>query len=76
MASLNAKVYLVDGGLMEIPLDDDFLVRLRRLQDAGLKGKALIHELITDDWGPPPLSVVVRGIGPDGSSVELAIPYD
>lgn len=76
MASLTARVHLVDGSLMVIPLDDDFLVRLKRLQTAGLQGKALVHELLTDDWGPPPVAVVVRGTAPDGSAVDLTIPYD
>jgi hypothetical protein len=76
MASLTARVHLVDGGLMVIPLDDNFLVRLTRLQAAGLQGKALVHELLTDDWGPPPVAIVVKGTAPDGSSVDFTIPYD
>ena len=76
MASLTARVHLVDGGLMKIPLNQDFLGKLKRLQARGLQGKALVHQLLTDDWGVPPVVIVITGTAPDGSLVDLSIPYD
>jgi hypothetical protein len=76
MSSLIAEVHLVDGGLMEIPVDQGFLDKLKQLQKSGLQGKALVNELIGDDWGTPPLVVVIKGLAPDGSLVDLRIPYN
>lgn len=76
MASLKAKAYLVDGGLMNIPLHESDLERLRSLQEQGLKGKALLHAFLTDDWGPPPLEVRVEGEDSEGDKVNIVIPYD
>jgi hypothetical protein len=71
MAKLEAIVRTVDGGMREIPLTQQKLTRLYRLQHQGLTGKARIHEWLTDDWGPPPNYIEVRGRDADGNPVDL-----
>lgn len=68
-------IKFVDGSLSEFDESDHFLLRMNTLQMHGYKGKELINELITDDWGPPPLLVKIKGIKEDGNKVDLTIPY-
>jgi hypothetical protein len=68
-------IRFVDGSLDEFEESDLFLLRMNALQMHGYKGKELINELITDDWGPPPLLVEIKGIKEDGTKVDLTIPY-
>jgi len=58
----NLRVYspLVNGD--ELPFEFD-------------SGKALI-QTITNDWGPPPLSLVLEAQTDDGQTVRITIPYD
>ena len=39
-------------------------------------GKELIHELISDDFGPPPRSLEIEARTKDGEKVTISIPYD
>lgn len=73
---IQVSIRFVDGGFQEYSERSDFLSRLTELQNQGYEGKELINTLITDDWGVPPLSVQIRGKGPDGSEVDLQIPYN
>jgi len=68
-------IRFVDGSLDEFEESDHFLLRMNALQMHGYKGKKLINELITDDWGPSPLLVEIKGIKEDGTKVDLTIPY-
>lgn len=72
---IRITIRFVDGGLQEFTESSDFLYRLTKLQDQGYEGKELINNLITDDWGPPPLSVQINGKNPNGSKIDLLIPY-
>jgi len=63
-------IRFVDGSLDEFEESDHFLLQLNALQIDGYKGKELINELITDDWGPPPLLVEIKGIKEDGTFSE------
>ena len=76
MAGLVAKVHLVNGDVMEIPLSFEYLDSLRRLEEQGLKGKSLIHALLTDDWATRPAIVELVGETADGASVSISIPYE
>jgi hypothetical protein len=71
-------VHLVDGGIMDIPEDnaEQFLKKLKQLRDMGYEGKQLVNELITDDWGPPPVAVVVKGKLLNGKTVNFTLSYD
>lgn len=71
---LKVEIHFVDGGLMNTTEGDVFWRRLIELQGYGLEGKALIHDLITDDWGPPPRFVHVSGTLEDGTKVDQTIP--
>jgi hypothetical protein len=75
---LRLEVHLVDGSLMDIPESnpDRFFVKLERLKAQGLEGKELVNKLITDDWGAPPISVVVKGRMEDGEVFSFTLPYD
>jgi hypothetical protein len=76
MASLTANVRHVDGSLSEFPLSLSYLDKLHRLQTQGLKGKGLVDELLTSDWGAPPLIVDLFGQQTDGTPVRIKIPYE
>ncbi|TFW27758.1 hypothetical protein [Massilia horti] len=75
MSEINVSIRFVDGGLQEYAKDLDFLSRLHLLQSQGLAGKRLVHELISDDWGPPPRSVEVWGKDAKGQDFSIQIPY-
>ncbi len=71
---LNGCAYLVNGDVLD--LGDVCEATLKRLQAEGYAGRALIHELITDDWGAPPRFVEIVGKGASGDSISLRIAYD
>ena len=71
-----ARLVLVDGGEPDLSTPPNFLKRLAELQRAGLRGKASVHELITDDWGPPPKHIVVSVTDDDGRPVKFDLDYD
>ena len=75
MNSISVLVRLVDGSLMQFDAALDLLERLNALQAQGLRGKQLIHQLLSDDWGPPPLFVEIVGTSHDGKQVKVQIPY-
>ena len=67
----------VDGGLQEYEESGNKLIRkLIALQNDGCKGKQLIHDLISDDWGVPPLCVQIEGKSKDGDKINVTIPYE
>ncbi len=39
-------------------------------------GRELIHDMLTDDWGPPPTALVFEAKTDDGKTVRISIPYD
>lgn len=53
----------------------ELLDRLRDLDAQGLGGRRLIHELLTDDWGAPPVYVDIAGTDDAGQAVDVRIPY-
>lgn len=73
--TLNVVAKLVDGGQQEFHAGPDFLSKLHALESKGVEGKALIHALLTDDWGAPPLLISVSGTAADGSAINITIPY-
>jgi len=76
MKSVRVVARLVDGGEMDWAFGPEFLTKLGALEARGLSGKGLIHELLTDDWGPPPVTVTISGTGPDGRRLKRTIAYD
>jgi hypothetical protein len=58
----NLRIYfpLVDGSVFHLKYDT---------------GKQLIHEMVTDDWGAPPRSMVIEASTGDGRRVRISIPY-
>ena len=73
---VQVSIRFVDGGFQEYSESSDFLSRLTELQNQGYEGRKLINALISDDWGAPPLSVQIKGKGPNGSEIDLQIPYN
>lgn len=74
--SITVKVYLIDGSYNEWQAHPSIVQEHDELVRQGLGGKQLIHQLISDDWGPPPQRVVLTGLAGDGRRVEIVIPYD
>ena len=60
MKNLKMSLPLVNGGLL--PLDFE-------------TGKQLIQELISDDFGAPPRSLVIECTTEDNKTVTISIPY-
>ena len=75
-APVKVSIPLVNGGLLEYEETPSLLEKLRTLQARGLQGKALIHELLTDDWGAPPKWVTISGTAPDGEAINVRIFYE
>jgi hypothetical protein len=75
MNAFTVKAHLVDGGLQEFTFGPELLQHLESLQKQGYTGKELIHRLITDDWGAPPVFVGISGTMSDGRAVDIRIPY-
>lgn len=72
---LKVSVPLVDGGAMDWEVDDSKYQRLLQLRQDGLEGKALIHELLTDDWSAPPRGIRLSGTMEDGTEIDEWIVY-
>ena len=72
---LKVRVYLVDGGVQDLTIDDKIVERHRLLLSNGVSGRALVHALFTDDWGVPPQSVVISGKTADGKSINITLDY-
>ncbi|NCT83296.1 MAG: hypothetical protein GXC94_09145 [Comamonadaceae bacterium] len=50
-------------------------MKLVYLQAQGLEGKQLVHQLLNDDWGAPPVYIDITGADDTGHPVEVRIPY-
>lgn len=75
LSSISISVCLVDGSLAQFDADPGIIERLNELQARGLQGKKLIHELLSDDWGLPPLSIEISGHSAIGELIDIKIPY-
>lgn len=75
MNAIKVSIRLVDGGLQEFDENPAFLQKLHLLQSQGFTGKQLVHHLITDDWGSPPIVIEISGKDSDGKNIEIRIPY-
>ena len=73
--AVKVEVNLVDGSYTEWDEPLVILAKHDKLVHDGLSGKALIHALLTDDWGPPPVRVTLSCPGVDGKPVKIVIPY-
>jgi hypothetical protein len=73
---IQVSIRLIDGSLDEYSESDEFISTLHSLQDQGYTGKLLIHQLITDDWGAPPIVVDISGVTSTGINVKVKIPYE
>jgi hypothetical protein len=72
---IHITVSTVDGGAQDWTESDSFYLRYMFLRQSGYEGKALVHELITDDWGPPPVGVKLTGRLENGTAMNEYIPY-
>jgi hypothetical protein len=73
---IRVSVHAVDGSLQEWYAPDDVVDRLRTLQREGVRGRELIHKLLTDDWGVPPSTITISGTLQTGERVHFALAYD
>jgi hypothetical protein len=72
---LKVRAYLVNGGVQDMAAEDDFVEKYRQLVNAGVSGRELVHELFTDDWGPPPQNIKVSGTTAKGEKIEIFLDY-
>lgn len=68
-------IRFVDGGIQEFDEGLSFLKKLSDLKKIGYDGKDLIHALLTDDWGPPPSHINIKGKSETGKKIDITIPY-
>ena len=61
MRNLSITVRTVDGGAHDLEY---------------VTGRELINEMVSDDWGAPPTSLVFRGVAESGSRISITIGYD
>ncbi len=73
---IKVSIHLINGDLQELLENDNFISRLDTLQRQGYKGKVLVNELITDDWGAPPVYVQITGTTSGGAEINVRIPYN
>lgn len=73
--SVKVSIRQVDGGLWEFTQSLGILAKHDRLVNQGVKGKQLIHKLLGNDLGTPPVRVELSCLGADGKLVEISIPY-
>lgn len=72
---VTVEIRTVADDYQEYEVDDQFLIKLKSLQALGYTGKKLIHTLISDDWSPPLLVVVIKWLE-NGQNFTETIPYD
>lgn len=72
---LKIEINFVDGGAQGYAVPDSKFKELKALQRQGLEGKELIHEWWTDDYGPPPRGISIKGTLDDGTKVNEYIPF-
>lgn len=64
--------HLADGGSRESDSAEDLIQKAAQLRQQGLGDRAIIHVLITNDWGAPPIYVeLVPADSPPNSSLRL-----
>lgn len=73
---VKVHVRVVNGRAWDFEMPWSFVVQARAMQARGVEDWRIVNELITDDWGAPPLVVEVTGTGPDGKPVALTLRYD
>jgi hypothetical protein len=74
--AVRVDVRLVDGSAMDWIEPPSILQRLAELEARGFQGKPLIHELLTDDWGPPPVTITLTWTDANGRPATRMLPYD
>jgi len=72
---VKVTISFVDGSLQELDKGAFFLKKLSELRAQGFSGKELVHALLSDDWGAPPLYVKIKGESESGEKVDITIPY-
>lgn len=72
---VTVEIRTVADGYQKYEESDQFLVRLKSLLASGYAGKELIHALISDDWSPPLLVIVIEW-SENGQNFKETIPYD
>lgn len=72
---IQVEARLVDGSTQDFRFGESFILEMNRLKAQGINGKALIHSLLTDDWGAPPLYILVTGVDQNGAVINERIPY-
>lgn len=68
---VTVKIWFENGDFSEHAEDEAFLRRYEELRAEGLAGKALVHALVSDDWGAPPRTVQLWR----GDVLVASIPY-
>lgn len=76
MNTITVSIRLINGGFHEFTKGPEILQKFKSLQLEGYSGRPLIDNLITDDWGAPPVVVTISGTDENGNKVVHTIPYE
>jgi hypothetical protein len=74
-AVVKVSISFVNGEYREYYDSYKLIERYDVLLQEGLLGKQLVHELLTDDWGPPPVGVRLEGRRKDNRDFHAHIEY-
>ncbi len=72
---INIRIYHVDSSMSEWEEDEAIIDTLNELMALGYEGKELVNQLLTDDWGAPPRSVILTGTRENGEEINIALKY-
>ena len=70
--TVRVQVLTVDGGGMDYLEGNYILAKYDKAVHAGLTGRALVNEVISDDWAAPPRKVTISFLS-NGKPQEIVI---
>ncbi len=73
MAAVTVRVDYADGTVSQAHYPADLLDRYDAIVQRGLSGKALVWELLSDDWPFKPKTVAIEGTRRDGTPFKVRI---
>lgn len=72
---ITIQTFYIDGSTSEHTTDASIIEKLIYLKNLGYGGKELVHHLLTDDFGAPPISFNISGKLKNGTEIIETIYY-
>ena len=74
-STVQLRIGFVNGDALDLEKPWSFVGDVEAMRARGVEDWRIVHELISDDWGPPPLNIEVTGTWPDGKPLLLKLHY-